>query len=87
MTPGEVLGRRVPGGLGDTRRQPDRRPQGDGHHHRVKQAETEFAAARKGMSDQTPLRQAAQQFNAAAVALEMSWLALLAAIRVLCLLA
>jgi peptidoglycan hydrolase-like protein with peptidoglycan-binding domain/putative hemolysin len=45
---------------------------------RVKQAETEFTAARQGISSQTPLRQAAQQFNAAAVALEMSWLALFA---------
>jgi murein L,D-transpeptidase YcbB/YkuD len=45
---------------------------------RVKQAETEFAAAQSGIADQTPLRQAAQQFNAAAVALEMSWLALFA---------
>ena len=46
--------------------------------NRVKQAETEFTAAQKGISAQTPLRQAAQQFNAAAVALEMSWLALFA---------
>ncbi|KRF47107.1 peptidoglycan-binding protein [Terrabacter sp. Soil810] len=45
---------------------------------RVKQAETEFTAAQQGISAQTPLRQAAQQFNAAAVALEMSWLALFA---------
>ena len=45
---------------------------------RVKQAETEFAAAQQGISGQTPLRQASQQFNAAAVALEMSWLALFA---------
>jgi murein L,D-transpeptidase YcbB/YkuD len=43
---------------------------------RVKQAEAEFTTARQGISDQTPLRQAAQQFNAAVVALEMSWLAL-----------
>ena len=46
--------------------------------NRVKQAETEFTAAQEGISAQTPLRQAAQQFNAAAVALEMSWLALFA---------
>ena len=46
--------------------------------NRVKQAETEFTAAQQGISAQTPLRQAAQQFNAAAVALEMSWLALFA---------
>ena len=46
--------------------------------NRVKQADTEFTAAQEGISAQTPLRQAAQQFNAAAVALEMSWLALFA---------
>jgi peptidoglycan hydrolase-like protein with peptidoglycan-binding domain len=46
--------------------------------NRVKQADTEFTAAQEGLSAQTPLRQAAQQFNAAAVALEMSWLALFA---------
>jgi peptidoglycan hydrolase-like protein with peptidoglycan-binding domain len=46
--------------------------------NRVKEAETEFAAAQQGISDATPLRQAAQQFNAAAVALELSWLALFA---------
>ena len=46
--------------------------------NRVKQADTEFTAAQQGISAQTPLRQAAQQFNAAAVALEMSWLALFA---------
>jgi peptidoglycan hydrolase-like protein with peptidoglycan-binding domain len=45
---------------------------------RVKEAETDFATAQSGISDETPLRQAAQQFNAAAVALEMSWLALFA---------
>jgi peptidoglycan hydrolase-like protein with peptidoglycan-binding domain len=45
---------------------------------RVQQAESDFATAQKGITDQTPLRQAAQQFNAAAVALEMSWLALFA---------
>jgi hypothetical protein len=42
--------------------------------NRVKQAEADFAAARSGITDQTPLDQASQQFNAAAVALEMSWL-------------
>jgi peptidoglycan hydrolase-like protein with peptidoglycan-binding domain len=46
--------------------------------NRVKQAETEFTAAQNGVSDQTPLHQAAQQYNAAAVALEMSWLVLFA---------
>jgi murein L,D-transpeptidase YcbB/YkuD len=45
---------------------------------RVQQAEDEFARTQRGISDQTPLRQASQQFNAAAVALEMSWLALFA---------
>jgi murein L,D-transpeptidase YcbB/YkuD len=45
---------------------------------RVEQAEKDFAAAREGISDRTPLREAAQEFNAAAVALEMSWLRLFA---------
>ena len=44
---------------------------------RVQQAEKEFKAAQKGISDQTPLTQAAEQFNAAAVALEMAWLQLI----------
>lgn len=44
----------------------------------VQQAETQFAAAQAGISDSTPLAQAAEQFNAAAVALEMAWLQLLA---------
>jgi peptidoglycan hydrolase-like protein with peptidoglycan-binding domain len=43
---------------------------------RVQQAESEFATAQAGIADATPLRQAAQQFNAAAVALEVSWLQL-----------
>ncbi len=43
----------------------------------VQEAETEFAAAQAGITDQTPLAQAAEQFNAAAVALEMAWLQLL----------
>jgi peptidoglycan hydrolase-like protein with peptidoglycan-binding domain len=43
---------------------------------RVDQAETELAAVQKGISDETPLEQASQQFNAAVVALEMSWLRL-----------
>ncbi len=42
----------------------------------VQKAETDFAAAQAGVSDQTPLDQAAEQFNAAAVALEMAWLQL-----------
>jgi peptidoglycan hydrolase-like protein with peptidoglycan-binding domain len=45
---------------------------------RVEQAEAEFAAAQAGITDKTPLVQAAEQFNSAAVALEMSWLALFA---------
>ncbi|WP_203779069.1 peptidoglycan-binding domain-containing protein [Paractinoplanes rishiriensis] len=45
---------------------------------RLKQADADFTAAQQGITDQTPLRQASEQFNAAAVALEMSWLALLA---------
>ena len=44
---------------------------------RVQEAETEFAAAQAGITDKTPLAQAAEQFNAAAVALEMAWLRLL----------
>ena len=43
---------------------------------RVQQAEADFAAAQKGITDETPLAQAGEQFNAAAVALEMAWLAL-----------
>ena len=46
--------------------------------NRVKQAETEFEAAAEGVTDETPLTQAGQQFNAAVVALEMAWLALYA---------
>ena len=44
--------------------------------NRVEQAEAEFSAAQQGITDETPLSQASQQFNAAAVALEMSWLRL-----------
>jgi peptidoglycan hydrolase-like protein with peptidoglycan-binding domain len=46
--------------------------------NRVKQADAEFTTAQAGITDQTPLVQASQQFNAAAVALEMSWLRLFA---------
>ncbi len=46
--------------------------------NRVNKAEQEFAAAQQGITDQTPLVQASEQFNAAAVALEMSWLGLYA---------
>ena len=42
--------------------------------NRVEHAESEFTAAQEGIADQTPLVQASQQFNAAAVALEMAWL-------------
>jgi murein L,D-transpeptidase YcbB/YkuD len=45
---------------------------------RVEQAETDFADAQAGITDETPLVQAAEQFNAAAVALEMAWLQLFA---------
>lgn len=43
---------------------------------RVQQAQADLDAAVEGISDQTPLVQAAEQVNAAAVALEMSWLRL-----------
>jgi peptidoglycan hydrolase-like protein with peptidoglycan-binding domain len=46
--------------------------------NRVKQAEADFAAAQRGITDGTPLAQASQHFNAAAVALEMSWMQLFA---------
>jgi peptidoglycan hydrolase-like protein with peptidoglycan-binding domain len=44
---------------------------------RVQQAEDDLAAAQAGITEQTPLDEAAEQFNAAAVALEMAWLQLL----------
>lgn len=43
---------------------------------RVGQAEAEFAAAQGAITDQTPLADASEQFNSAAVALEMAWLRL-----------
>lgn len=43
---------------------------------RVKQAESEFTAAQGAITDQTTLTDASEQFNAAAVALELSWLRL-----------
>jgi len=43
---------------------------------RVQQAESEFETAQGSISDDTPLRVASQQFNAAAVALELAWLGL-----------
>jgi peptidoglycan hydrolase-like protein with peptidoglycan-binding domain len=46
--------------------------------NRVKQAESDFHTAQAGITPQTPLVEAAQRFNAAAVALEMSWLKLFA---------
>ena len=46
--------------------------------NRVERAEQELEAAQKGITDDTPLAQASQQFNAAVVALEMAWLRLFA---------
>ena len=43
---------------------------------RVQQAETEFSDAQQGITNETPLSDASERFNAAAVALEMSWLRL-----------
>lgn len=45
---------------------------------RVTQAESEFTEAQGAITDQTPLVDASEQFNSAAVALEMSWLRLFA---------
>jgi len=45
--------------------------------NRVEQAKEELDSAVEGINDETPLAQASQQLNAAAVALEMSWLSLL----------
>ena len=45
---------------------------------RVTQAESEFAAAQEAVTDETSLADAAEQFNSAAVALEMAWLRLFA---------
>ena len=45
---------------------------------RVKQAESEFSTAQDSVTDKTPLKIASEQFNSAAVALEMSWLQLFA---------
>jgi peptidoglycan hydrolase-like protein with peptidoglycan-binding domain len=42
----------------------------------VQDAEAQFAAVQQGITDGTPLSDASQQFNSAAVALEMSWLRL-----------
>ncbi len=46
--------------------------------NRVKQADSDFATAQRGITDATALADASQRFNAAAVALEMSWLQLFA---------
>ena len=46
--------------------------------NRVERAEQEMKAAQKGITEDTPLAQASQQFNAAVVALEMAWLRLFA---------
>jgi murein L,D-transpeptidase YcbB/YkuD len=46
--------------------------------NRVKAAESDLEAATKGVTDQTPLARASQEFNAAAVAVEQSWLRLFA---------
>ena len=40
----------------------------------VQKAEKEFEDAQKGIAETTPLAEAAEQFNAAAVGLEMAWL-------------
>src|SRR3954468_3978482 len=45
---------------------------------RVKAAEADFTSAQKGVTPSTPLAQASQEFNAAAVSLELSWLRLFA---------
>lgn len=45
---------------------------------RVTQAESEFTTAQGAITDQTPLADASEQFNSAAVALEMAWLRLFA---------
>ena len=45
---------------------------------RIQQAEAEFTAAQQGITDKTPLREAVEEFNAAALALEVAWLQLFA---------
>ncbi|WP_404430897.1 peptidoglycan-binding protein [Microbacterium lacus] len=45
---------------------------------RVTQAESEFADAQSAITDETPLTDASEQFNSAAVALEAAWLRLFA---------
>lgn len=46
---------------------------------RVRQAQTELDSVSAGIGDDTPLAEASEHFNAAAVALEMAWLSLFAA--------
>jgi peptidoglycan hydrolase-like protein with peptidoglycan-binding domain len=43
---------------------------------RVKQADADFTTAQQGVAAQSPLADAAERFNATAVALEMAWLRL-----------
>lgn len=43
---------------------------------RVQQAEADFASIESGVNDDTPLREAAEPFHAAALALELSWIKL-----------
>jgi peptidoglycan hydrolase-like protein with peptidoglycan-binding domain len=45
---------------------------------KITAAEAALATAQEGITDSTPLAQAAQQFNSAAVALELTWLQLFA---------
>lgn len=45
---------------------------------RVRQADADLTAAQRDISENTPLVEASEQFNAAAVALEMAWLRLVA---------
>ncbi|QHT56448.1 peptidoglycan-binding protein [Cellulomonas sp. H30R-01] len=45
---------------------------------RVRQADAELSAVKEGIGDDTPLAQASEQFDAAAVALEAAWLRLFA---------
>ena len=45
---------------------------------RVKQADADFDDAQAGVTEQTPLTEASEQFNSAVVALEMAWLRLFA---------
>ena len=49
-----------------------------GDFDRVEQAESEFADASSALTDDTPLSDASELFNSAAVALEMAWLRLFA---------